>query len=334
VFVTFRDARTGLAYLRSCRDIWDRGLWLSLDAYQGHVFWEFRELPDGSAGQWRRLWERLGGRGVPSLDDALRELQLEPVHVPLRALFDGGHVTAVLDGSAGAPDLDVLEDRLATFLVAVGTATGVHGDPIEVAARIRDEATVAYRDAAEDLSQEDRAALLGWLVLSRLGAIAPGSDVAATSLAWYDELRLAPIIASGFRTAGLPEAEAWAVADLVRVLLALPRPSAVRGRGRAADLRLVERWLAHGPVRAAMGVNTWEGVEWLDRDRFAALLGWAVRLDAIETGRTPDLKLVRRLSTAAEAAGYRVDTLLAALAAEVSRTGSGAAVRSAERRDR
>ena len=60
-FVTFRDARTGLAYLRSCRDIWDRGLWLALDAYQGHVFWEFREIHDGSAGQWRRLAERLGG---------------------------------------------------------------------------------------------------------------------------------------------------------------------------------------------------------------------------------------------------------------------------------
>ena len=44
MFVTFRDARTGLAYLRSCRDIHERGLWLTLDAYQGHVFWEFREV--------------------------------------------------------------------------------------------------------------------------------------------------------------------------------------------------------------------------------------------------------------------------------------------------
>ena len=60
-FVTFRDARTGLAYLRSCHEIWERGWWLALDAYQGHAFWEFRELHDGSAGQWRRLAERLGG---------------------------------------------------------------------------------------------------------------------------------------------------------------------------------------------------------------------------------------------------------------------------------
>ncbi len=57
-----------------------------------HVYWEFREVWDGAAGQWARLAARLGGTGVPSLDDALRELQLEPVHGPLRALFAGGLV--------------------------------------------------------------------------------------------------------------------------------------------------------------------------------------------------------------------------------------------------
>jgi hypothetical protein len=63
-----------------------------------------------------------------------------------------------------------------------------------------------------------------------------------------------------------------------------------------------------------MGVNTWEGVEWLDRDRFANLLRWAARLDAIEKGGRPNQKVVDRLTTAAEAAGYRIDALLASLA--------------------
>jgi glycosidase len=313
IFVTFRDSRTGLSYLRSCRDIHERGLWLSLDAYQGHVFWEFRELRDGVSGQWRRLAERLGGRGVPSLDEALVELQLEPVHAPLRALFDDGHVSAALDGATTDADLDVLEDRLAGLLRAVASATSVSGEPVTTAARIREEASAAYAEAARDLTREDRAALLGWLVLSRTGELAAGADIAATSLAWYDELRMAPIIAGGFRSAGLGEAASWGVADLVRVLLALPRPSTIRGRGRSADLRLVESWLTRDAVRAAIGVNTWEGTEWLERDRFIGLLRWATRLDAIETGRDPDDALVKRLTAAAEAAGYRVDALLTAL---------------------
>ncbi len=136
-FISFRDARTGLAYLRSCRDVWERGWWLSLDAYQGHAFWDFQELPDGSAGQWRRLAERLGGRGVPSLEAALRELQLEPVHAPLRALFAEGRVAAVLDGTAKPEDLDALEQHLGALLAAICETTGVDGDPVATAGRIR-----------------------------------------------------------------------------------------------------------------------------------------------------------------------------------------------------
>jgi hypothetical protein len=68
-----------------------------------------------------------------------------------------------------------------------------------------------------------------------------------------------------------------------------------------------------------MGVNTWGGVEWLDRDRFTNLLRWAVRLDALETGREPDEALVERLAGAAESAGYRVDALLAWLSAPARR---------------
>src|SRR5262245_47505708 len=99
-FVAFRDARSGLEWLRSARSIREHGLRLSLDAYGGHVFWEFREVHDGSAGQWARLAERLEGRPVPSLEEALRELQLEPVHGPFRWIFSDDVVSAVVAGTS------------------------------------------------------------------------------------------------------------------------------------------------------------------------------------------------------------------------------------------
>ena len=320
MFTTFRDARTGLQYIRSSREVWEHGLWLSLDAYQGHVFWEFDEVRDGSAGQWRRLAERLGGAGVPSLDDALVEQQLEPVHAPLRAVFEGGQVAAVIDGSARRGDVDVLEERLGRLLAAVAGATGVGGDPSAVAGEIRDlilEALPSTRDAAdgESLARDDRAALLLYLAMSRFGALAPGADAAATSLAWYDELRLAPVVAAGLRPAGLDDTAASAVVATLRALLALPRPSGLRGRGRQPELMLLERWLASEPIRDAMGVHVWDGEEWLDRDRFASLLAWVWRLDAIETGTRAGPTRRIRLLMAANEAGDHVDRLRAALSA-------------------
>lgn len=206
------------------------------------------------------------------------------------------------------------------MLRAVADSTGVDGDPIATAAAIRAEAADAFSVAAGAagtagglLRSEDRAALLGYLVLARLGAMAPGADVAATSLAWYDELRLAPVLEAGLRSAGLDDGVARSVAETVSALLALPRPSQFRGRGRTRDLRLLDQWLAREPVRKALGVNAWQDAEWLDRDRLASLLGWAVRLDAIETGAAPDAGLVDRLMAAAATGGYRVDRLRAAL---------------------
>ena len=57
----------------------------------------------------------------------------------------------------------------------------------------------------------------------------------ATSLAWYDELRLAQVVAAGFRSAGLEEAASWAVVDLV-----LSKPESYRGFVRQEQFRLPE----------------------------------------------------------------------------------------------
>ena len=343
-FVVFRDARTGLESLHSCRRIWERGLRLSLDAYATHVFWELREVRDGSAGQWARLAERLGGAAVPSLDEAMRELQLEPVHGPLRAIFADGLVRAALDGEADVAQLDEIERRHRAFLEALAATAGVAGKTAGVlAATTNARIAGAFATAAAtsptsyqgvgvtpDLvaDRTERAALLAWLLLGSTGELATGADIAATSLAWYDELRLPGALVGGLRDIGLDEGEAWAVADVVRVLLAIPRPSGLRGPSRTKDARLLDQWLRLPIVRTAIGLNVWQGVEYVDRDRFATMLRWAVRLDAIDagTGRTEaaDQKakaLVSRIVAATEAAAYRVDRLRTTLATAAPRSG-------------
>ncbi len=130
---------------------------------------------------------------------------------------------------------------------------------------------------------------------------------------------------AGLHGTGFDEGEAWAIAEQVRVLLALPRPSTIGRPVRTADARLLEAWLANDIVRVAIGVNHWEGVEYLDRDRFAATLRWAIRLDAIEAGEASDdgERLVARLTAAAETAGFQVERLRRSLAGEGSASKPG-----------
>src|SRR5262249_30816307 len=99
MFVACRDSFTGLEYLYRARNLAERGLNLSLHAYQTHVFLDWRDLRQDEFHPWGQLCDQLAGRGVSSLDDALRALQLRPLHESLRALVDPSLAEALADWS-------------------------------------------------------------------------------------------------------------------------------------------------------------------------------------------------------------------------------------------
>ncbi len=95
--LAWRDSLTGLEYLRRGGDLASRGLTLDLHAYQCHVFLDWRELEATADKPWDRLCDQLNGRGVPSLDDALIQLELQPVHDALLAQLDSHIVRLFAD---------------------------------------------------------------------------------------------------------------------------------------------------------------------------------------------------------------------------------------------
>ena len=89
-FLAFRDARSGMEFLRPIGEVRERGLFVELDAYRCLVFGGFRELRDGADAPWSQLAARMAGGGVPSLDEALSELRLSPIHAAVAALLAAG----------------------------------------------------------------------------------------------------------------------------------------------------------------------------------------------------------------------------------------------------
>jgi hypothetical protein len=115
-FVGFRDARSGLEFLRLGREIADRGLFVELNAYRCLVLGEFRELHDSPDARWSDLAATLAGRGVPSLEEALLDLRLAPVHDAVRGLLEP---VIAPDRVGGTPEPDA---RRARFLEVAGVA--------------------------------------------------------------------------------------------------------------------------------------------------------------------------------------------------------------------
>ena len=89
-FVIYRDHITGLEYIRPNSEIWEKGLYVELDAYKTRVLLNFHQVQDNEWHQYRNLLEYLNGQGVPSIDEALREIFLQPVHRAFRELVNAG----------------------------------------------------------------------------------------------------------------------------------------------------------------------------------------------------------------------------------------------------
>ncbi len=96
-YVIFRDLITNLEYLRSCRDLVENGLYISLGGYQRHVFLDFRRVQDNEWRQYSQLTAYLAGRGVPDVAEAVKELFLQPLHYPYRELINAGALRTLFD---------------------------------------------------------------------------------------------------------------------------------------------------------------------------------------------------------------------------------------------
>ena len=102
-YTIFRDHVSGLEYLRESRAVHEQGLYVELHAYQYHVFLDFREVQDNEWRQYAHLAAYLDGRGVPSIDAALKELFLQPVLYPFRELVNAGGFQWLVDNRLQRP---------------------------------------------------------------------------------------------------------------------------------------------------------------------------------------------------------------------------------------
>jgi glycosidase len=117
--LAWRDSLTDLHHLRRSTDLSGRGLTFDLGAYECHVYLDWRELYSTAEQPWDRLCDQLNGRGVADLEDALVNLELQPVHEALRAQLDSGIVRIFAD----------LAEHPRTL--AVGTNQGIDAERTE-----------------------------------------------------------------------------------------------------------------------------------------------------------------------------------------------------------
>ncbi len=299
-WLVLRDHAAGLEYVRRSREIADRGFDVQLGAFDYRVFLDLREVADPD-GRMARVAEQLGGGGTPSVDEALRLHQLEPLH----------HAIAGFVAAAGA---DSYADMMPAATRALTAA----------AARFDAGMVLDAKRLVPGLTRAGSTAALPEVVAERLAGPAWRRAVAAAAgvLRRLDRDGLhaeravaAALEQAGHGTAGLPSVLAvvaahadWPARKPEGATRRPPPERAVRG--------LLASFAAHDAARAALGVNSYEGVEWFDQSAFRRLVSGLAAAWLAGAGRKRErdrvVKMLAALARAEDASRYRFDELTGA----------------------
>jgi glycosidase len=290
VYCRFREMHSGLEYLRPARDLYERGLYVELGAYRCQVLLDFREVREALGAPYAELDAALGGRGVPSLDDALADLVLRPVQQGFRAAYDPAAIRAMAEAGAGragaaAPGGETVEPSDAASLARAffgplarlpGMGMDV-GERAQAAARLLARARELELGAAGRMAAGDWALLWAWVLLT----VTPGQGRRL-----LEELRLEWVIRPAWEAMGFGGEQASGNMALLRLLLALrPWLESLPREGPPREGPQQEGPQQEGPKEAAglrRGLDSEEGRAAL------RLPPGASRLDPAAWGRVAD----------------------------------------------
>jgi hypothetical protein len=316
-FCIFRDSVSGLEYIRSSRELCENGLYVELDAYKCHVFLDWQEVQDDESRQLSHLNATLNGRGVPSIEEALRELFLQTIHRPFQEVASAEMFRRLeaaivrLPGEAVDPALmDEVEQKTVGLFRAARSLAGGRGDEEAMARRVRHAleaclqlpilrsrfpALASSYPAAIRLLQGpmegDPAAwgvLMGWLFTHGLGQESAGTEGRPDSRSLIDEWRLGKVLAAALQEWGLDEPQAREAVALVKILVGHQGWAMTAAPGSSAAHRVLSSWLHDAEVQRYVQENRYRDVLWFNKEAFERLLGWMLLVAAVETSARPD----------------------------------------------
>jgi len=110
-YYIYTDHRTQLQYLISGKEIAENGFRIQLFGYQYRVCLHFREVYDGE-GRYEKLYHLLNGKGVSSVDDALKEMELLPLHSRYENFFSYDNMEKIRTYLVFKPDKKKKEEEI------------------------------------------------------------------------------------------------------------------------------------------------------------------------------------------------------------------------------
>lgn len=304
-FCIFKDHKSGLEYIRNSKELFEKGLYVELGAYKCHVFLNFREVMDNEWHQYAHLAGYLNGRGVPGIEEALKEIFLKPIHDPFKGLVNTdvfSKLTAICQkekrDTTDREFLQGFKDRISTFIRGIADFTGGKGDLDQIVEDIYSKLEViieisniedrlpllrnkGYKGVLSYIREEaglkdpvSYGVLFGWLFLHSIGMVSGREGFEEQSRSWIKEWLLDRILAGVFRELGCDEGSACWKVLMVEVITTHQRWYEIKAEEGREAYKIILSWLKDEDIQHLIQVNRYQEILWFNKESFEELLWW------------------------------------------------------------
>ncbi|OGP74388.1 MAG: alpha-amylase [Deltaproteobacteria bacterium RBG_16_49_23] len=316
-FCIFRDHVAGLEYLRNSQELCDQGLYVELGAYKYHVFLDFREIQDNPWHHYARIANSLNGSGVPSIEEAFKEMLLQPLQDAFKELVRTELFHRLMDARITQPqaqlDPKLMEEITREIVALLREAKYLsqgREDEVVIARELRNKLeAILYlpiiashfqrlqpgriKGAAEYLhhrltdSNYIWGTLFSWLFVHALGQVVHPEDFAEKSRLWIDDWRLDKTILDVLKELGLDEATTRRAVALVKLLTSRQRWFETTSSDTPQAYAITESLFKDREVAEFLRVNQYHDLWWFHKESFEEMLWWLMIVAALEIGSDP-----------------------------------------------
>jgi hypothetical protein len=320
-FVLLKEYRSGLWYIRSSKEIAERGLFVSLNGYEAQVFMDIHEVEDtrdAAGGCWATRWSRLNhdlnGRGVWDIDAAILDIFLGELYAPFGEILSPRRLEALRDlirtGKNREKVLEAFKEPVTSFIEEALKYIAGAGGRYDPFVRDRDFAlqeveavwgdftgffdrlvcfaggsgrNSGLADLAARIKKEPTliAAALGYGVLSLLRSVLGAGGADAAAL--LNHWRLDRKLRTCWENLGMGGEEAWRTAELAGAVLARTSPEDASSYSiySFGKALILDNYHAED-FRTLLGVNHFDDVTWFNKEGFEFCLSLASLFLALE----------------------------------------------------
>ncbi|MEW6095243.1 MAG: alpha-amylase family glycosyl hydrolase [bacterium] len=344
-YYIFKDYKTGLQYIRQGKELAEKGLYIELGAYHYHVFMDFREVCDDDNYCYARLASSLNGRGVPNMEEAYKEIYLEPVLIPFKQIMNKDMLKGLLEGmqvSSFEQNMQLLLSRIKEFAGGSGDEVKIRGEVMllleailkierlaDVSAGKEYDSAIRYLQSYFPTLKDNEQlpfwrVLLAWLIIQGLGKIKAEVNYEQQSAVWMDEWLLGKIVTRTFQELGCDEQTAKRETRLIKILTAYHS-----WFDSALAMERIKGMLKDYNVQAYLNFNWHEDTLWLSKEMLEELVYWLFTTSVVNAASeeaalgkkslpqdiVSRYKMMVKVLLSAEKSGYRVKEMLKMLTA-------------------